>query len=82
METQRKAAQQPPLFDSCPFSTMSIMAKRSTISATAELLLILGRDWIYNVMSSENSLCAICQEFAEKELRGYSSVSQQLFLLS
>jgi len=29
---------------------------------------------IYNAMSSENLLCVICQRFAEKELRGYSSV--------
>ena len=26
---------------------------------------------LYNVMSSANSLCVICQEFTEKEQRGY-----------
>ena len=29
--------------------------------------------FIYSVMSSGNLLCVICQEFAEKEVRGYSS---------
>jgi len=29
--------------------------------------------FLYNGMSSENSLCVICQEFAEKELLGYLS---------
>jgi len=28
--------------------------------------------FLYNIVSSQNLLCEICKEFAEKELRGYS----------
>jgi len=43
------------------------------VNAELESLMHVNVKFLYNAMSSENSLCIICQESAENEPCGYSS---------